>query len=255
MNGNTIKTTSLSITDKEVTVQNQSIGEIDASQAYQHFRNKNYIWLDMRPENEQGMGTISGAQSGFYYSSDFELIRKIGGLDRNENYIIFSSTGGFNSKSLAIFRNAAFKNVKAIKGGFNEWKKRNYPVVDSGNNGGTKPSPGFPSSGVYSLDTSDAVKYIKSNEIVWLDLRKSKTPSINFINNLNSSINSNNDFFLKMKIYQLDKSKHYIFFTDKGSRNSHIRKIFSEFGFKNANSVRGGYRSLKEEIGNPTPRQ
>ena len=219
----------------------QNISEIDASDAYSFLKNNNYKWIDYRPDREINLfGKISNA-NWYYYSSDSDFTNKIARLDRNGNYIVFGSTGNVNEKILSIFRNLGFRNVRAIKGGFSDWKRRNYPIL-APENGSSKPS--FPPSGIYSLEASEAIKYVNSSQVIWLDLRKHKLPNIDFITNLNSEIQSSSNFLIRAQVDRLDKTKHYIFFTDKGSRNSSIRKIFKDKRFKNVKSVGGGYRDL-----------
>lgn len=218
----------------------QTISEITPSEAYRYLKNNNYQWIDYRPETEvKSFGKISNAVWYYYSSPDFT--NRISRLNRNGNYIIFGSTGNANSQVLSAFRKLGFRNVRAIKGGFVEWKRQNYPILTS-ENGSSKPS--FPPSGIYSLEASEAIKYVNSSQVIWLDLRKHKLPNIDFITNLNSEIQSSSNFLIRAQVDRLDKTKHYIFFTDKGSRNSSIRKIFKDKRFKNVKSVGGGYRDL-----------
>ncbi len=222
----------------------QSLSQIDVAKAYSLLRNKAYTWIDLRSENDIKLyGRIGNARSIRYDNGSQPFITKVTVLNRNANYIVFASTGYQNTDILESFRKLGFKNVLALKGGVVEWKKRNYPLVKDDES--TPVDKDAPATGVFSLEASEAIKYAESDDVVWLDLRRSKNPKAGFIKRLNPLIDSNNNAALRREISMLGKTNHYIFFTDHGNRNSYLRRIFRQYGFKNAKSVRGGYRALK----------
>lgn len=224
-------------------IEAQSLSQIDAAKAYSLLRNKAYTWIDLRSKNDIKLfGRIGNARSIPYDLGSQSFITRVTVLDRNANYIVFASTGYQNTDILESFRNLGFKNVLALKGGVVEWKKRNYPLVKDDES--TPVDKDAPALGVFSLEASDAIKYAQSDDVVWLDLRRSKYPKADFIKRLNPLIDSNNNSMLRREISMLGKSNHYIFFTDHGNRNGYLRRIFRQYGFKNAKSVRGGHRAL-----------
>ncbi|MCG8532184.1 MAG: rhodanese-like domain-containing protein [Desulfovibrionales bacterium] len=82
--------------------------------------------LDVRTPDEYAKGHIGGALLFNYKGDDFE--RKLALLPKHIQYVIYSETNSRSSRAARILKSMGL-SVIHMDGGFQEWKRKGYPVV------------------------------------------------------------------------------------------------------------------------------
>lgn len=86
----------------------------------------NSVILDVRTPEEVNAGIIPGAKVIDFRTSDFAS--KIGQLDKNKTYFVYCKAGGRSSRTVDMMKNAGFKHIYELDGGFDDWVNAGYPV-------------------------------------------------------------------------------------------------------------------------------
>jgi rhodanese-related sulfurtransferase len=88
--------------------------------------NKAVVVLDVRTADEFKAGHIPGAMSIDFYQPDFRT--KLGGLDRNQTYLVHCKSGGRSAKTEALMKELKFNSVLHLNEGFSKWEAAGKPV-------------------------------------------------------------------------------------------------------------------------------
>lgn len=98
--------------------------EISVEEAYQDFKNGEYI-LDVRQPEEFEAGHIPGS---ILIPLDV-LETRLSELPRNEKIVVVCRSGNRSATGRDILINAGFETVTSMAGGMNEWVKNGYETV------------------------------------------------------------------------------------------------------------------------------
>lgn len=90
-------------------------------------RSGDYVVLDVRTPEEIKEGHIKGAVQIDFKADDFES--KISTLDKSLTYYVYCAAGVRSMKASKLMLDQGFKSVYSVKGGMEEWEKKNLPVV------------------------------------------------------------------------------------------------------------------------------
>lgn len=98
--------------------------EISVEEAYQDFKNGEYI-LDVRQPEEFEAGHIPGS---ILIPLDV-LETRLSELPKNEKIVVVCRSGNRSATGRDILLNAGFETVTSMAGGMNEWVKNGYETV------------------------------------------------------------------------------------------------------------------------------
>jgi rhodanese-related sulfurtransferase len=83
--------------------------------------NKSIKVIDVRTPEEYAQGHLLSAININWSGSDFD--KQIAKLDKNQTYIVYCKRGGRSAGALKKMHSIDIRNVKYIRGGFDEWKE------------------------------------------------------------------------------------------------------------------------------------
>ena len=106
---------------------------ISISDAYQHLKNDDALFLDIRQSEEYKVSHIRGAKKILPDMGDKELLLRLKNVDKNATIIVYCSVGARSQDMGEKLKANGFKNVKNLYGGLFLWTNRKYPMVN--NNG------------------------------------------------------------------------------------------------------------------------
>jgi len=108
------------VTAEEVVKGEGTIAQdIDANKFKEFVDAKSGQLIDVRTPGEVANGTIDGAVNIDFKSSDFGS--QIETLDKNEPVYVFCHSGGRSAMAMAQMKNAGFKEVYNLLGGYSNW--------------------------------------------------------------------------------------------------------------------------------------
>lgn len=81
----------------------------------------NTVLLDVRTPAETAGGVITGALELDYRSPDFAT--EIAALDKDKTYLVYCASGGRSSKAGRLMKNAGFREVYNLEGGYRAWRE------------------------------------------------------------------------------------------------------------------------------------
>ncbi|WP_194775737.1 rhodanese-like domain-containing protein [Pararhodonellum marinum] len=211
-------------------------GMVSPEIAFRQNFNSNHVWLDLRtPAELKRSGIIKDARTGYHYNTNRELSTKIAKLDKNARYVIYNSSGAKLEDALVVFKNAGFRDVKGLEGGFVAWKNKNYPTT------GTSEAA---TSDVVSVDVARNQAYGKGT--VFLDLRAVDIHSqTGTITNAKTGYHYSTIRDLTTKIGRLNKSSAYIIYNADGKGIEEAVKAFKSAGIMNVRGLAGGFAAWK----------
>jgi rhodanese-related sulfurtransferase len=79
--------------------------------------------IDVRTPGEYKNGHIKNAQLINYMSDDFKA-KAFKGLDKTKPVLVYCASGGRSAKSAKIYKEAGFKKVYNLVGGFRAWEAK-----------------------------------------------------------------------------------------------------------------------------------
>ena len=85
---------------------------------------KEFVVLDVRTQEEYGLGHLEGSKLLDFYRKDFS--EQLSSLDRSGTYVLYCRSGNRSGKVLAQMKQLGFKEVYHIKGGYLAWKESGY---------------------------------------------------------------------------------------------------------------------------------
>ncbi|PWQ95667.1 rhodanese-like domain-containing protein [Leucothrix arctica] len=122
-----VNTTIEALKDAGVGVLNDGILDVSATQAAQLLKdNPNIKVLDVRTGWEYNRGHIAGAVQINYYSLGFK--KAVDALDKNTTWLVHCKTGVRSGNTLPFMKEAGFKSVIHMDGGFDSWRAAKLPV-------------------------------------------------------------------------------------------------------------------------------
>lgn len=81
----------------------------------------NTVILDVRTPGETAGGVISGALELDYRAPGFA--EEVAALDKDKTYLVYCASGGRSGKACEMMKEAGFKEVVNLKGGYRAWKE------------------------------------------------------------------------------------------------------------------------------------
>jgi len=106
---------------------NMFVKKISIEDAYEDFKNKNAIFVDVRTDQERINVHIEG--STHIDISDPSFMEKINALEKSKKYIVYCMTGNRASRTTSLMGKNGFEKVYNLKGGITKWHRENLPVV------------------------------------------------------------------------------------------------------------------------------
>lgn len=102
--------------DKKTTI----ILDIEVAEFQQLISKKNVQLVDVRTPGEFKNGHIKNAKLINFFDKDFktEILKKI---DKNKPVYVYCKSGGRSAKAAKMYKEAGFKKVFNLLGGFNAW--------------------------------------------------------------------------------------------------------------------------------------
>lgn len=102
--------------DKKTTI----ILDIEVAEFQQFISKKNVQLVDVRTPGEFKNGHIKNAKLINFFDKDFktEILKKI---DKNKPVYVYCKSGGRSAKAAKMYKEAGFKKVFNLLGGFNAW--------------------------------------------------------------------------------------------------------------------------------------
>ena len=102
--------------DKKTTI----ILDIEVAEFQQLISKKNVQLVDVRTPGEFKNGHIKNAKLINFFDKDFktEILKKI---DKNKPIYVYCKSGGRSAKAAKMYKEAGFKKVFNLLGGFNAW--------------------------------------------------------------------------------------------------------------------------------------
>src|SRR5690348_3521444 len=86
----------------------------------------NAVILDVRTPEEVKQGTLPGAKTLDFRSSDFA--EKLKQLDKSKTYFVYCKAGGRSSKTVDLMKSSGFTHVHELEDGYDAWVAAGYPV-------------------------------------------------------------------------------------------------------------------------------
>lgn len=77
------------------------------------------VFLDVRTPEECEDGMIPGAIAINFRDADFKA--KVSALDKEQEYIVYCRSGNRSGQAVTIMKEAGFKNIKNLLGGYSSW--------------------------------------------------------------------------------------------------------------------------------------
>ncbi len=114
-------------TEATTAPQSTAIRHVDPAAARQLLASSQVLVLDIRTPGEFARGHIAGATNIDFLAPSFA--QRLGGLDRQREYLVHCATGGRSTKSLTVFTNLGFRSIAHLDGGFRAWEKAGEPVA------------------------------------------------------------------------------------------------------------------------------
>ncbi|WP_100333692.1 rhodanese-like domain-containing protein [Bacillus alkalisoli] len=96
----------------------QEYSEVTIEEAYEIYKNKEMVILDVRTPQEYNEGHIPGS----ILIPLQELESRLGELDKNEKYLIVCRSGNRSAQASELLVANGFKNISHMQGGMLEWK-------------------------------------------------------------------------------------------------------------------------------------
>ena len=87
--------------------------------------------LDVRTRGEYNRGHIEGAVQINYFSLGFK--KKLSTLDKNVTWIVHCKSGHRSGRTVPLMKKADFASIIHMDGGFDGWKKADFPISISEN--------------------------------------------------------------------------------------------------------------------------
>jgi phage shock protein E len=104
----------------QVEVVNQGVSQVTVSEFATLLESGEYQVIDLRTPEEIAEGKVTpDALEIDYFAEDFR--DQLQTLDLNANYLVYCKAGGRSGKSLEIFQELGFINVKDLEGGITAW--------------------------------------------------------------------------------------------------------------------------------------
>ena len=104
----------------QVEVVNQVVSQVTVSEFTTLLESGEYQVIDLRTPEEIAEGKVTpDALEIDYFAEDFR--DQLQTLDPNANYLVYCKAGGRSGKSLEIFQELGFTNVKDLEGGITAW--------------------------------------------------------------------------------------------------------------------------------------
>lgn len=82
-----------------------------------------YVYLDVRTQEEVNAGAIPGSIHIDIYADDFDT--RVAELDKEKNYMVYCKSGGRSSKAVKKMKKMGFYSAFNMSGGYTKWKKQN----------------------------------------------------------------------------------------------------------------------------------
>lgn len=83
--------------------------------------------IDVRTLGEYNSGHLKNALLIDYMSSDFKS-KAFKGIDKSKPVLLYCASGGRSAKSAKMYKEAGFKKVYNLVGGFRAWKAKNLEI-------------------------------------------------------------------------------------------------------------------------------
>lgn len=107
---------------------------ISISDAYQHLKKRDAVFLDTRPMNEFKVSHINTATR---IDPDTKIFDELD-LKKDDVIIVYCSIGARSQSIGERLREAGYKNVYNLYGGLFNWANHKYPMVDNNDNRTTR---------------------------------------------------------------------------------------------------------------------
>ena len=101
--------------------------DVDAAKFKQLADAKKGIVLDVRTPEEVAEGHIANSVNIDFYKDDFE--QKVKQLSKDKEIYVYCAAGGRSSDAAKLLQKNGYK-VYNLEDGFEDWKKKGYPVVE-----------------------------------------------------------------------------------------------------------------------------
>lgn len=98
--------------------------EISVAEAYQKYQ-QGVFFVDVRTQEEWDQGH---AAKSILIPLD-QLPNRLSEIPKDREVVIVCRSGNRSKQALDILRNAGYANTSSMKGGLNEWKTADYPLV------------------------------------------------------------------------------------------------------------------------------
>ena len=111
---------------KTIDGQQQEIAKIEAVDFKAKIEGKPFQLIDVRTPEEYNEGHIASAKNINFYDTNFlKLLEK---LDKSKPVFLYCKSGGRSGKASARLRDAGFKSIYDLKGGFVAWQNAGFSV-------------------------------------------------------------------------------------------------------------------------------
>lgn len=100
---------------------------ISISDAYQHLKKRDAVFLDTRPDNEFSVSHINTAQRVDPDEKNFDELE----LSKNDVIIVYCSIGARSQSIGERLKEAGYTKVYNLYGGLFNWANHKYPMVDN----------------------------------------------------------------------------------------------------------------------------
>jgi len=108
-------------------VAQEAVRNADASTFNKLINAGGYELIDLRTPGEiMKKGKIAGAHEIDFLAVDSE--KQIAALDHKKKYLLYCAGGGRSSDCAELMSGLGFKNITNLEGGFDDWKKKGFPV-------------------------------------------------------------------------------------------------------------------------------
>lgn len=90
-------------------------------------KEKEFVLLDTRSEEEYATGYIKGAR---FVNFDTFTLEEVEDIPKDQEVIVYCLSGGRSNQVGEQLLKAGYKNVKNLEGGIRNWKEKKYPIVN-----------------------------------------------------------------------------------------------------------------------------
>lgn len=106
---------------QEAESEEVTIERVDKETFESALESGDYILFDVRTVEEYMDGHIEGAKSLNFLDDQFD--KTISNLPKDKKYLIYCKSGGRSAKALQKMKDAGFKHVLELEGGYQNWSK------------------------------------------------------------------------------------------------------------------------------------